>query len=47
MKDRLKLVLQTLDRISVTGRDNIDMMLGVMLTIEKIIKEDEEAEKDG
>lgn len=42
MKEKLELVLRTLDRISVTGRDNLDMMLGCMMTIEQIIKGEEE-----
>lgn len=47
MKEKLDLVLRTLDKISVTGRNNIDMMLGCMMILEQIIKEEQEAENDG
>lgn len=45
-KKQLDLVLKTLDRIELHGKDNLDMMLGVMLTLEKVIKEDDHAVLD-
>lgn len=40
IKEKLSLVLRTLDSIEVKGRGNIDMLLGCMLTLEQIIKDE-------
>lgn len=42
VKAKIELVLKTLDSISVTGRNNIDMLLGCMLTLEAVLKEQED-----
>ena len=38
--ERLKAVRRTLEEIDVRGRDNIDKMLGCMMTLDRIIAED-------
>jgi len=44
-KAKIEVVLKTLDTISVRGRDNIDMLLGCILALESVLKE--EAKDDG
>ena len=36
MEELIRKVLATLDKVEVKGKDNIDHMLGCMLTLEKI-----------
>lgn len=38
---RMKLVLKTLDQIDVRGKENLDLMLGCMMALEKEIAEEE------
>ena len=38
--ERLKAVRRTLEGIDVRGRDNIDKMLGCMMTLDRIIAEE-------
>ena len=38
--ERLKAVRRTLEEIDVRGRDNIDKMLGCMMTLDRIIAEE-------
>lgn len=38
--ERLKAVRRTLEEIDVRGRDNIDKMLGCMITLDRIIAEE-------
>jgi len=51
MKDFLKTLLASLDSLTVKGKENMDILLGCMMAIEKAIeqldKEDEEAVNDG
>ena len=48
-KKQLDLVLKTLDRIELHGKDNLDMMLGVMLALEKLGQDEpiEQEENNG
>ena len=39
-EERLKAVRRTLEEIDVRGRDNIDKMLGCMMTLDRIIAEE-------
>lgn len=39
-KKQLQHVLQTLDLIEIHGKENMDMLLGCILTLEKLVKED-------
>lgn len=43
---RLKRVLVTLDEIAVSGKRNLDMMLGCMQELETIIKEAPDGEQN-
>lgn len=43
-KKKIKLVLKTLDSISVSGKNNHDMLLGCMLTLEQVLDEKQEVE---
>ena len=45
-KNDIELVLKTLNRLEVRGKDNLDMLLGCILTLEKLIKEDDHAVLD-
>lgn len=45
-RKRLKRVLVTLDEIAVSGKQNLDMMLGCMQELESIIKEAPDGEQD-
>ena len=45
-KENLELILKTLNKLEVHGKDNLDMLLGCMLTLEKVIKEDDHAVLD-
>lgn len=42
MEEKLKAILGTLEKIDVRGRDNMDRMLGCILTLEQMIHELEE-----
>lgn len=44
--NQLRAVLHTMDSIQVTGRQNLDRLLGCMITVENVIKA-VEAEKKG
>ena len=46
-KRTIHAVLQTLDQITVSGRDNLDMMLASMMTLEKLLNEEQEEQSDG
>ena len=46
-KRAIHAVLQTLDQITVSGRDNLDMMLASMMTLEKLLNEEQEEQSDG
>lgn len=45
-KKDIELVYKTLNKIEVRGKENLDMLLGCMLTLEKLIKEDDHAVLD-
>lgn len=45
-RKRLKRILVTLDEIAVSGKRNLDMMLGCMQELESIIKEAADGEQD-
>ncbi len=45
-RKRLKRILVTLDEIAVSGKRNLDMMLGCMQELESIIKEATDGEQD-
>lgn len=45
-RKRLKRILVTLDEIAVSGKRNLDMMLGCMQELESIIKEAPDGEQD-
>lgn len=47
VKRAIHAVLQTLDQITVSGRDNLDMMLASMMTLEKLLNEEQEEKTDG
>ena len=40
MKNRLASVINTLNEIEVRGKDNLDMLLGCILTLETLAEED-------
>ena len=40
-KSAIRAVLNTLDQLTVSGRDNLDMLLASMMTLEKLLKEEE------
>lgn len=42
VKRAIHAVLMTLDQITVSGRGNLDAMLASMMTLEQILKEDEQ-----
>ena len=44
--ERLKAVRRTLEEIDVRGRDNIDKMLGCMMTLDRIIAEESRPAQD-
>ena len=48
-KTMLRAVLSTLNQITVNGRNNIDMLLGCILTLEKVLesKEEDNGDSDG
>ena len=41
LKNKLKALLFTLNSIEVHGKQNLDMLLGCVLTLQSLIKEDE------
>lgn len=45
-KEMLKLVIRTLNSITVNGRDNMDMLLGSIITLERLINEPAEGETE-
>lgn len=45
-RKRLKRILVTLDEIAVSGKQNLDMMLGCMQELESIIKEAPDGEQN-
>lgn len=45
MEEKLKAILGTLEKIDVRGRDNMDRMLGCMLTLEQMIHNLEKPEE--
>ena len=46
-KRAIHAVLQTLDQITVSGRDNLDMMLASMMTLERLLNKEQEEQTDG
>lgn len=36
-KAKIEKVIRTLDRVTVNGKDNMDMLLGCILTLERIL----------
>ena len=38
-KSTIEKVIRTLDQITVNGRNNMDMLLGCILTLEKLVKD--------
>lgn len=47
VKRAIHAVLMTLDQITVSGRDNLDMMLASMMTLEKLLNDGQEEQTDG
>lgn len=45
-RNTLRRVLATLNGISVSGKENMDYMLGAMITLEQLINAPEEAKTD-
>lgn len=45
-RKRLKRILVTLDEIAVSGKQNLDMMLGCIQELEDILKEAPDGEQD-
>ena len=41
-KKQIQMVIQTLDLIEVHGKDNLDMLLGCILTLQSLTKEENE-----
>lgn len=41
-KKTIELVIHTLNSVSVTGKNNLDMLLGSILALEKLLKEAEQ-----
>lgn len=39
VKQNIEKVIRTLDMITVSGRNNMDMLLGCILTLEKLVKD--------
>lgn len=46
MKETISKVIHTLNLITVCGKENMDMLLGCILTLEKITSDPEEQEKE-
>lgn len=38
-KQTIEKVIRTLDQITVSGRNNMDMLLGCILTLDKLVKD--------
>ena len=38
-KSTIEKVIRTLDMVTVSGRNNMDMLLGCILTLEKLVKD--------
>lgn len=38
-KQTIEKVIRTLDMVTVSGRNNMDMLLGCILTLEKLVKD--------
>ena len=45
-KQKLMLVINTLNKIPVSGKDNLDMLLGCILALEEMAQEQEGEVKD-
>ena len=45
-KKMIELVIRTLNSITVNGRDNMDMLLGSIITLERLITVSEEESAD-
>lgn len=39
VKHEIEKVIRTLDMVTVSGRNNMDMMLGCILTLDKLVKD--------
>lgn len=46
MKEFLENLLKCLDRIEIKGKDNMDILLGCIVAIERAIKELDEAQEE-
>lgn len=46
-KSMLSLVINTLNSISVKGKDNLDMLLGSILALEKLLNGEKEDTENG
>jgi hypothetical protein len=44
-KQTIEKVIRTLDMVAVSGRNNMDMLLGSILTLEKLVKDATTEEK--
>jgi hypothetical protein len=44
-KQTIEKVIRTLDMVAVSGRNNMDMLLGSILTLEKLVKDAATEEK--
>lgn len=47
MKDKIIAIIRTLNGVEVKGKNNLDMLLGCIMTLEQIEKEIEDGEVDG
>lgn len=46
VKDKIGAVIQTLDKVTVKGKDNLDMLLGCILTLEAAVAEEEQEDAE-
>lgn len=47
MDEKIEQLIATLNLIEVRGKENLDMLLGCIMTLEQMIKELEDGEVDG
>lgn len=45
MENILKSIIRTLEKVEVRGKDNLDMLLGCIQTLEKLLKACEDAKE--
>lgn len=46
VKRAIHAVLQTLDQITVSGRDNLNMLLASMMTLERLLNDEQEEKEE-